>query len=349
MATGWSRTLPQKSCLPSIEPSWIGSLTLEFDRRAGAGCTRARDRDADLLCAPGTSQARRGFDLSLLRKTGTSGEPNAVRTRARPSRGRLARLVGSLAPRDPASERIAPEAVGCAAMSQETVDDLIQRALEAYDALSPRRGDRGRVDVRHRPRGRLAGAPRGPWPPPGAPSRPRAQAAAIARAIDEIGMIRDPHRAIDWLSTFPQVVLVALGRTVRFQDAAKDARAIVYAGIQADPSVAMRLPCSPTRRWPSVSGPGRDERRDADPDAWRTMFPTLLGPDVARGDPRPLGGDPRARRSRSRTGGTRYGPGPRRDRGILTACSSPTRRRRTVRRERRILFDGVTARSTRTT
>jgi hypothetical protein len=35
--------------------------------------------------------------------------------------------------------------------------------------------------------------------------------AAIDRAIDEIGRISDPHRAIDWLSTFPQVVLVTLG------------------------------------------------------------------------------------------------------------------------------------------
>ncbi len=35
--------------------------------------------------------------------------------------------------------------------------------------------------------------------------------AAIDRAIDEIGRITDAHRAIDWLSTFPQVVLVALG------------------------------------------------------------------------------------------------------------------------------------------
>lgn len=35
--------------------------------------------------------------------------------------------------------------------------------------------------------------------------------AAIDRAIDEIGRIEDPHRAIDWLSTFPQVILVALG------------------------------------------------------------------------------------------------------------------------------------------
>ena len=37
------------------------------------------------------------------------------------------------------------------------------------------------------------------------------EAAAIRRAVDEIGRISDPHRAIDWLSTFPQVVLVALG------------------------------------------------------------------------------------------------------------------------------------------
>ena len=35
--------------------------------------------------------------------------------------------------------------------------------------------------------------------------------AAVERAIDEVGRIRDPHRAIDWLSTFPQVVLAALG------------------------------------------------------------------------------------------------------------------------------------------
>jgi len=35
--------------------------------------------------------------------------------------------------------------------------------------------------------------------------------AAIRRAIEEIEHISDPHRAIDWLSTFPQIVLVTLG------------------------------------------------------------------------------------------------------------------------------------------
>jgi len=38
-----------------------------------------------------------------------------------------------------------------------------------------------------------------------------ARSAAVDRAIDEVELISDPHRAIDWLSTFPQVVLVAVG------------------------------------------------------------------------------------------------------------------------------------------
>jgi len=33
---------------------------------------------------------------------------------------------------------------------------------------------------------------------------------AVGRAADEVSQIRDPHRAIDWLSTFPQIVLLAL-------------------------------------------------------------------------------------------------------------------------------------------
>lgn len=42
---------------------------------------------------------------------------------------------------------------------------------------------------------------------------PEAVSAAVDRAINEIGLVTDPHRAIDWLSTFPQVVLLALGET----------------------------------------------------------------------------------------------------------------------------------------
>lgn len=38
-------------------------------------------------------------------------------------------------------------------------------------------------------------------------------AAALDRLVDEAGRIVDPHRAIDWLSTFPQVALLAVGRS----------------------------------------------------------------------------------------------------------------------------------------
>jgi hypothetical protein len=34
---------------------------------------------------------------------------------------------------------------------------------------------------------------------------------AIAGLVAEASLIRDPHRAIDWLSTLPQVALAALG------------------------------------------------------------------------------------------------------------------------------------------
>ncbi len=38
-------------------------------------------------------------------------------------------------------------------------------------------------------------------------------ARAIDLAIEEAGLIDDPHRAIDWLSTLPQIVLFTLGET----------------------------------------------------------------------------------------------------------------------------------------
>jgi hypothetical protein len=43
----------------------------------------------------------------------------------------------------------------------------------------------------------------------GAEPVPEATSAAVGRAIAEISLIADPHRAIDWLSTYPQVVLLA--------------------------------------------------------------------------------------------------------------------------------------------
>jgi len=40
------------------------------------------------------------------------------------------------------------------------------------------------------------------------------QIAAVDEAIAEVGLITDPHKAIDWLSTFPHVVALALGGDV---------------------------------------------------------------------------------------------------------------------------------------
>jgi hypothetical protein len=94
----------------------------------------------------------------------------------------------------------------------ETARTVIDRALDAYAALT----EVGESiedewsyvnDLAEAWRTRLetvaAGAGEGPVP--------NETAIAIDRAIDEIGLITDPHRAIDWLSTFPQVVLVTLG------------------------------------------------------------------------------------------------------------------------------------------
>ena len=65
---------------------------------------------------------------------------------------------------------------------------------------------------------------------------------------------------------------------MRFQDAARDARAVVYAGIQADPLVA---------RGAGLLSDATAEQRllaravmngeTVDPDRWRTMFPSLFG------------------------------------------------------------------------
>jgi hypothetical protein len=36
---------------------------------------------------------------------------------------------------------------------------------------------------------------------------------AIDLVVEEAGSIEDPHRAIDWLSTLPQIVLLAVGES----------------------------------------------------------------------------------------------------------------------------------------
>ncbi|MGP1674217.1 MAG: hypothetical protein ACTS8Z_03255 [Candidatus Limnocylindrales bacterium] len=93
-----------------------------------------------------------------------------------------------------------------------TVAATIERALDAYDALAEL-GEEVEdewsyvtdLSAAWRERFAAVSATRG------VESVEPAVAAAIERAIDEIAAIEDPHRAIDWLSTFPQLTLLALG------------------------------------------------------------------------------------------------------------------------------------------
>jgi hypothetical protein len=52
------------------------------------------------------------------------------------------------------------------------------------------------------------------------PDRPLADEVvdAVDESIAEIGMIADPHRAIDWLSTYPHLIALALGGDVDSPD-----------------------------------------------------------------------------------------------------------------------------------
>lgn len=97
-------------------------------------------------------------------------------------------------------------------MPSETISAVIDRALVAYSALA----ELGETiedewsyvnDLGDSWRDRLeaVAAERGASPVTAEVSR------AIDGLIEETGRIADPHRAIDWLSTFPQVVLIALG------------------------------------------------------------------------------------------------------------------------------------------
>jgi hypothetical protein len=132
---------------------------------------------------------------------------------------------------------------------------------------------------------------------------------------------------------------------VRFQDAARDARAVVYAGIQAEPSVAQAATllagATPAER---VLARAVMNGESTDPDAWRTMFPTLFGGEVPAGDRDhseailsvSLGVADRGEQVRSQVRGA-----------IVEALTAVLLARRVgadvVRRERRVLFDGVAA------
>lgn len=68
---------------------------------------------------------------------------------------------------------------------------------------------------------------------------------------------------------------------MRFQDAAKDARAIVYAAIQADPLVARAATLLAAASIPQrVLARAVMNGETTDPEAWRATFPTLFGESV---------------------------------------------------------------------
>jgi hypothetical protein len=93
-----------------------------------------------------------------------------------------------------------------------TVGDLIDRALVGFDALAvtaePLADEWQYVtdlDTVWRARLHAVSTARGTEPAPAGAED------AIETLVAEAGRIEDPHRAIDWLSTLPQVALAALG------------------------------------------------------------------------------------------------------------------------------------------
>jgi hypothetical protein len=94
-----------------------------------------------------------------------------------------------------------------------TVRDAVDGALEAYAALqevAEEVEDEWTYvqDLTAAHRSRLDAIAATDGDDPIEPSSAR----AIETACDEIALVTDPHRAIDWLSTFPSVVAIALGR-----------------------------------------------------------------------------------------------------------------------------------------
>jgi hypothetical protein len=93
-----------------------------------------------------------------------------------------------------------------------TVADVIERALAGFDALAavaePVADEWQYVtDLDTVWRGRLTAVAGARAAEPATPEVEE----AIRVLVEEAGRIADPHRAIDWLSTLPQVALAALG------------------------------------------------------------------------------------------------------------------------------------------
>jgi hypothetical protein len=130
---------------------------------------------------------------------------------------------------------------------------------------------------------------------------------------------------------------------MRFQDAAKDARAVVYAGIQADPLVArlasLLADASPAERW-MARAVMNGQRTDAG--TWRRVFPSLFGeaaPAALRDHAATLLAASLEVANRGDEARNQY-------RGAVVeelTAQLLARRAGPVRRERRVLFDGVPA------
>jgi hypothetical protein len=132
---------------------------------------------------------------------------------------------------------------------------------------------------------------------------------------------------------------------MRFQDAARDARAVTYAAIQADPVVAraarLLADASATQR---LLARAVMTGETLEPDGWRTMFPTLFGSPAGSADRErseavlavSLAIADRGDQTRNQLRGA-----------LVEALTAELLARRVgadaVRRERRILFDGVPA------
>jgi hypothetical protein len=133
---------------------------------------------------------------------------------------------------------------------------------------------------------------------------------------------------------------------MRFQDAAKDARTVVYAGIQADPLVARLASLTADATYPQrLMARAVMNGESTDPATWRTMFPTVLGPAAPDRDraeallSASLEVAGRGEQARSQFRGA-----------FVEELTQVLVRRRVggaaeaaIRRERRILFDGVPA------
>lgn len=96
--------------------------------------------------------------------------------------------------------------------SIDTVADAIAAAQPAYDALAELAEE---VEDEWSYINDLAAAWRDRFDEVAAARGHEPAADGVAAAVDalatEAAAVDDPHRAIDWLSTYPQVILIALG------------------------------------------------------------------------------------------------------------------------------------------